>query len=428
MEKFYTHLETQGRSPDQVTAADFEGLTSSRTSHRVLMHALRQFAPEVPLAAARLVSKKWDHWLNANYNPKVKRPRPSRRVALAPETWPQAWRSVIPSLDQVVRVDGRRFRPLAPKTRENVLQAVGMLGVAKAWGQQRGVALDESFSPDLIEAFNRFMLLEREVSTRTVADYLERIRAFGERGHLLRPNARLALADLIGALREDAADQEPGKRVKLRAFRTKFTLTDLLTRALVLATEADAAPDGTGQAERKRRIALIFALLVNTGDRQGDLSQVTIGEQVTRGEDGLWLIRIRQAKTRRWKDLGPLWPVTSALIDAHVLAGRPAWQIEECVSALNGCNLLSLNVMPFHSYYATSVLREEFGISGHLVRTLITDLLRNARPDAAWAAQEILGHSNRWMQATYQSDFRATASVRQWHEVLKMQRERNRVE
>lgn len=418
LEKFYAHLEAVGRPPEQVTPEDFQVLSASRTGHRVLLSALRKYAPEVPLAAARPVSQTWDHWLNSNYNQKPKRPRLSTRVALAPEAWPAAWRAAVPLLDQVIRADEKRFGALAAKTRDSVVQAVGMLTTARVWAQTRGVDLDETFSPDLFEAFTRFMLLEREVSAGTVLDYLERIRILADRGQLLGSEARLTLTDLIGALRDDAADQEPGKHAKLRAFREQFTLADLLKRALSLSIEADLALDGTAEAERKRRRAMILALLVNTGDRQGDLSRLTIGEHVRRSEAGFWAIQIRQAKTGRQKDLGPLWPLTSALIDAHILAGRPRWQIEGCVQDVIGCNLISLAKAPFHRYHATKVLRQEFGISGHLVRTLITDLIRNERPDGAWAAQEMLGHSNRWMQATYQSDFRATASIREWHNLL----------
>ncbi len=418
LERFYAHLEAVGRSPAQVETEDFEALSKSRSMHRALLAGLRWYAPDVPLAAARPISQKWDHWLNATYNQKPLKPKRSTQVGLAAEDWPEAWQDAIPLLDQVTRVDGRRLPALAPKTRDSVVQAVGMLAVANIWARKRGVELDGTLSPDLFESFTRFMLLEREVSARTVADYLERIRMLADRGQLLSSEARLTLTDLVGALREDAADQEPGKRAALRSFREQFSLTDLVKRALALAVEADMAPDGTAEAERKRRIAVILALLVNTGDRQGDLSRLTIGEHVSRGEDGEWAIGLRQAKTGRSKDLGPLWALTGALIEAHILAGRPDWQIEDRVNDLNGCNLLSLSETPFHRYYATSVLREEFGISGHLVRTLITDLLRNGRPDAAWAAQEMLGHSNRWMQATYQSDFRATAAIRQWHLLL----------
>mgnify|MGYP003112805507 CR=1 FL=1 len=419
--RFYTHLEAVGRTSEQVIAEDFGSLSSSRTAHRTLLTALRKFAPEVPLAAARSTSQHWDRWLNSRYNQKVKRPRKSTRVAHAPEDWPEVWQSVIPELERVVRVEGQRFRKLASKTRDSVIQAVGMLAAARIWAEARDVQFDGTFSSNLFEAFTRFMLLEREASARTTADYLERIRMFAARGDLLTLPASIAMSELIGALRDEAAEEEPTKRAKLRGFRERFTLGDVLARALDLAIEADMAPSGSAEAERKRRNAVILALLVNTGDRQGDLSHLAIEEHVTRSEDGrLWSVRIRQAKTGRWKDLGALWPQTSALLDAHILAGRPKWLIEDQVRTVTGRNLLSLSVEPFHTYYPTKVLREEFGISGHLVRSLITDLIRNARPDAAWAAQEMLGHTSRSMQATYHSDFRATASIQQWHEILKV--------
>ena len=395
LEVFFAHLETVGRTPEQVVAEDFKVLSSSRTAHRTLLAALRKFVPEV-----------------------LKKPRKSTRVAHAPKYWPKAWQSAIPALDQAVRVDGQRLRKLAPKTKAAVIQAVGMLAAARFWAQERGVELDASFPAELFEAFTRFMLLEREASARTVADYLERIRMFTARGDLLTPIAQNAISELIGALRDESAEHEPTKHAKVRAFKEQFSLADVLSRALELAVEADMAPDGSVDAERKRRNALILALLVNTGDRQGDLSNIVIGEHLIRGEDGLWSIRVRQSKTRRNKDLGALWHFTSALIDAHLLGGRPKWQIENQVRGFIGHNLLSLSNVPLHIYYPTKVLRKEFGISGHLVRTLITDLLRNERPDAAWAAQEMLGHSNTWMQNTYRTEFRVTASVKRWQALL----------
>ncbi len=50
-------------------------------------------------------------------------------------------------------------------------------------------------------------------------------------------------------------------------------------------------------------------------------------------------------------------------------------------------------------------------LTGHLIRTLIVDAIRRLRPDALWAAQHMLGHSDRWMQETYRSEFDASAAV-----------------
>ena len=231
LEKFYAHLEAVGRTPDQVRSADFETLSASRTAHRILLQALRSYASDVPLAAARPVSQYWDHWLNSHYNVKPRKSCISTRVALLACDWPSSWLVAVPLLDQTIRINGQRFTALAPKTRDAVVQAVGMLGTARVWAQKRGVTLDDAFSPTLFECFTRFMLLERNVSSQTVADYLERIRILGQRGQIIGPESQLTLKELIGALRDDAAEDEPGKRAKVRAFRAQFTLTDLLNQS-----------------------------------------------------------------------------------------------------------------------------------------------------------------------------------------------------
>ena len=110
-----------------------------------------------------------------------------------------------------------------------------------------------------------------------------------------------------------------------------------------------------------------------------------------------------------------MWPMTSDIIDAHVLADRPTWQLQPRLAELDGMNLLSLRKDGFDTYHPSALLREDFGISGHLVRTLITNLIRNQRPDAAWAVQALLGHSSRGMQGEYLTDFRTTASIRDYH-------------
>ena len=57
-------------------------------------------------------------------------------------------------------------------------------------------------------------------------------------------------------------------------------------------------------------------------------------------------------------------------------------------------------------------------MSGHLVRTLVVDALRCNRPDAAWAAQKLLGHTTQTMQRTYLTDFRFRASLDKYQKAL----------
>jgi hypothetical protein len=231
------------------------------------------------------------------------------------------------------------------------------------------------------------------------------------RAGLLNRDSNAALAGLIGALAEEATDADPGKWAKLREFRKRFTLADILHKATEAAEQAAALPGHSTAALRLRQKAIAYALLVNTADRQGDLRHLMIGSDLTRDRDGNWHHGIRQSKTGRIKDMGALWPGTSALIDAHVLGDRPAWMIERRVAELQGMNLLTLEGHVLNAGFINLRLKDDFAIHGHLVRTLLTDLIRRERPDARWAAQHMLGHCDRYMQETYRSDFTESGAV-----------------
>lgn len=415
---YFHRLAEEGRALEEARPEDFRAVGTSRTRLRVLLWSLETFCPEAPLAAAQEVVKEWDRWLNGRYNVKEKKPRQSTRVAALPEDWPEAWQAALPCIDRAVRIGEVRYRPLAPKTRDAVIQAVGTMATARAWAVGRGVALGAGIDTDLVEVFARFLLSERRISPGSAADYLERARGLAIRGRLLDAAADATFGEIIGALREEADEADPGKREKIRQFRRRFTLVDVMLRAIALAQEAEAWPGHTEAAARRNREAMILALLVNTGDRQGDLSTHRIGIDLTRNPDGLWEPSFKQSKTSRRKENGPLWRLTSDLIDRHILGDRPAWVLGERVADLHCMNLVSLRHEGMGLYYPSQVLRRAFGISGHLVRTLIVDAIRVSRPDAAWAAQFMLGHGTRDMQEQYRTDFRELAAVRTYHSVI----------
>ncbi|SIO10127.1 hypothetical protein SAMN05444722_0420 [Rhodovulum sp. ES.010] len=426
MQRFFRNLHETGTAFEEVRAEHFAAVTSTRTGFRTLVWGLRSFAPEVPLAAAAPVRQDWDRWLNATYNAKPRRPRSSTRIGLAPEEWPPAWRAALPKLDQVVRVGDQRFRPMRPKSRDNAVQAVGMLWAARDWAAGRGIALEPELTPDLVEVFARFLLDARRegrgargpISWRSARDYLDRVRWFARRAELLDAASAEVMAEILGALCDAAEDEEPRKRRAVRAFRKRFTIADVMHTAIRLSTEADALPGCSAEAIGLRRDAMILALLVNTADRQGDLSTHRIGIEIGRTADGLWELDFAQGKTRRRKSTGALWPITSALIDHHLLGDRPNMCLPGLVADLEGANLVALDAAPMGLYYPSRVLQRHFGVSGHLVRTLVTDAVRVHRPDAAWAAQFLLGHSNRQMQESYRTDFRELAVLRDYHRAL----------
>lgn len=201
-------------------------------------------------------------------------------------------------------------------------------------------------------------------------------------------------------------------------------------RATALAAQEAALPGHSVEALRLRQTALSYAFLVNTGNRQGDLRLARIGQEIIRGPDGLWRHDLRQAKSGRRKEMETLWPGTCALPDAHLLADRQAWQIERRVADLDGVNLLTLSDAVVHKSFLNRRLEEDFRLAaapedtdapkltGHLIRTLIVDGIRRARPDAQWAAQHLLGHAERTMREIYRNDFRESEAVLRMDETL----------
>lgn len=420
MRDFYARLDAAGLPPASVTPEIYRSVATSRSRLRTLLWGLHAFAPDVPLAPAAEEKKRWDRWLNGRYGKKPRKPRASNRVGLPPKDWPASWpRPDI--LDRTVRPYRRPLRPLAPKTRETVVSAIGMLAASRVWAEGLGVVCKELPSADLFEVFERYLLLERAVSCRSAACYFERLEIFFLRAGLLDEATLDALHEIGGALAEAATDAVPSKRAVLRAFRQRFDLGDVLHTAVAAETEARTLPAQSTAALRLRQKALAYALLVNAGDRQGDLRHARVGIELVRDPNGTWYHDLRQRKTDTRKEMEALWPGTCALLDAHVLADRPSWQIADRLIELQGTNLLTLGQEVLYKGFLNRRLEEDFSVetadgiterlTGHLIRTLIVDAIRRLRPDAMWAAQHMLGHSDRWMQETYRSQFDASAAV-----------------
>ncbi|MGR3504415.1 MAG: hypothetical protein ACU0B7_00920 [Paracoccaceae bacterium] len=418
LQDFYARLDAAGLPAAAVTTEIFAAVGTSRTRLRALIKGLRVFAPDVPLAPAAPVTQKWDAWLNARYNEKPKVSRDGNRIAALPADWPKIWQAAIPALSHTVRPYGYPLRPLALKTRTAVIDAVGMLQTCRRWAQERGVLCGEIPTPELYEAYQRYLLHERKISFGSAADYIERTRMFFMRAGLFDEETVATVDELVGALQDLAADQEPKKRQTLRKFRRKFQLSDVLHLARDAAAEAGRLPGHSTAALRWRQKSVAYALLVNAGDRQGDLREFRIGIDVSRDTDGCWYHGMRQSKTKRRKDMDALWPGTCALLDAHVLADRPAWMIDARVAELHGANLLTLSSNVLNAGFINRRMQEDFEVHGHLLRSLITDAIRRNRPDAAWAAQHMLGHATRTMHEGYRTDFDESAAVKAMGQVL----------
>ena len=233
---------------------------------------------------------------------------------------------------------------------------------------------------------------------------------FALRGNLLDEAGWEAFSDAISELRLDAAEMTLGKVAKVRRFEREFNLGAILVRAHERSMGAQRLPGHRSRAADLHRAAVVLGVLVNGCDRQGDLSQWRIGLEIVRTEAG-WRPAFRQGKTGNGKDNGCHWEPVSAIIDGQVLGDLPAWRMEKRLANLEGMNLLSLAAKPLPTYLSSKILRKEFGIGAHLVRTLATDFLRRHQPGAAWAVKFLLGHTSLTMQREYQTDFRESAAV-----------------
>lgn len=411
LEDFYAQLDRAGLPPEAATAEVFRAAGTSRSRFRCLVAALRLFAPEVPLAPSMPVKQEWDRWLNSRYNRKEPVERVSRRVGLPPEDWPEPWSSALPCLERSVRPYGERLRKLAPRTRASVISAIGLLARARLWAADRGVTLGHRPSDALFDGFLHYLQEERDVSFGTARDYLESMRMFFLRAGLFDDESYEAISDLIGALHEEAAENDPGKWARIREFRKRFTLADVIHLAKAASERAADLPGNSTAAFGLGQKAMIYALLVNAGDRQGDLRELRIGVDIVRNQNGDWCHSLRQNKTGKRKELDAVWPGTSELIDRHILGDRPGWMLMQRLEELEGMNLLTLLPQVVNKGYINSRLHKDFKIHGHLVRTLIADLIRRVRPDALWALQEMLGHTNRHTQTVYRSDFDESRAV-----------------
>ena len=53
-----------------------------------------------------------------------------------------------------------------------------------------------------------------------------------------------------------------------------------------------------------------------------------------------------------------------------------------------------------------------FGVHGHLVRSMIADLIRSVRPDTVWALQQMPDHTDRTTRNMYRSDFDESQAIK----------------
>ena len=424
LERFYAHMLETGRAPQQARCADFAAVTTSRTGLIVLMKVLeastRRYHSRPPGPCGRTGT--------GGSTPTTTRRRRQgaspRAWRCCPADWPAAWAAAEPLLDRRVRANGRRYRALAPKTRASIVQAVGLCAAARHWAAGQGVDLPETFSADLAEVFLRFLF--RETGGDGIAPQA-RHHAHGGRllrtrdplrpaGRALHAGGRSALprdphrARLRGHRRDpDQARQDPPVPLAARALGPAARRPSLPRRSGGAAGawrgRLPAAAQGHGVravAQRRRPPGRSFDLPHRPRDRAAAgraLERRLPPVQDPRPQGSRALL----ARSPAGSSISMCWP-----------GGRiGCWRSVSRNST--GATSSGWRRAPSRPTTRRPCCRRSSRISGHLVRTLVTDLIRVHRPDAAWAAQALLGHKSQWMQATYRTDFRETAALDKYH-------------
>ena len=419
--RFYGRLAEMRRSPEEVREEDFRAVVTSRTGLYTLLRVLETFAPDVPLEAARPLRAEWDAWLNARYNVKPRRERVSRQVGAPVAAWPADWQEGWAFLRQqrpidLIDTDLKSKRPLSPKTLEATEQAVSLFVTAFGWAKARGVELPPGFSAETAEMFARYLRNDRQTRLRSVVAYLGRVRRFARRGLLMSCAGLEPFSRVIHAWEERAAAEEKKKTGVLDAFYEVHSLADIPRRAAALAREADRLPGHRARAARLRRTAALLALLVNAPERMGDVAALKLGAgELERHPAGTWSLRVVQGKTGHIKRNPALWPEVGTLLDAYILGGREPGLAQARYEALAGCFFMSLAPEPAHAKMPSVLMREEFGVGAHAIRTLVTDFLKWHAAGSAAVCQALLGHREPDMHQEYRSDFRDLAALGRYH-------------
>ena len=335
MQDFYARLHAAGLPPELVTPAIYDAVGTSRSRLRALLAGLRAFAPEVPLAPAAEATRRWDAWLNARYNAKPPKPRASRLAGLPVADWPEAWRAALPALERTVRPYGNPLRPLAAEDPGRGRQCRGTARRRAVPGQRgRGSTAPDAPSPDLFEVVRA---LSAPRAGGELPDGIGLLRASADvlppRGPP-RPGEPRRARGNPGALTEAAERRGAGQardapRVPPPVPARRRASPRHGRRGRGRASSRPHHPGAPPAADRGRLRA------AGQHGRPAGRPAPCCGSatRLVREADGTWRHDLRQGKTGGRKEMEALWPGTCALLDAHVLADRPAWQIETAGSA-----------------------------------------------------------------------------------------------
>ncbi len=355
--RFFAAVARRGESVHVPSAACFEEAAASEPTFRTLLRALARYAPQTSTASARAVSRAWY----------ARRPKPARTAAPTPATttaaWPASWAPLAEALSAARLKESSRARYRASIDRCAALVAEGLAG--DTFGLFLTFQLSEGFTahPDPV----------RRVRPITAANYIDTLVALGRKAGVA-PEDLDAMGVITRELRADADAQGKLKTARIHDLMGRGGFAHVIDCVAEQRALALAQPDHSAARERHMQAATLCALLVNKPARRGDTAAWSIGEEVVRAPCGDWSLEWTQEKTARWTEAGVLWPEVSALLDAHILTGRPDHLVHVRYRELIGRNWLTFAEDPARRALPSELVRQALGVPPHDLRTLAADL------------------------------------------------------
>ncbi|WP_273524643.1 hypothetical protein [Rhodosalinus sediminis] len=396
--RFFAAVARRGESIHAPSAACFAEAAASEATFRTLLRALARYAPQTSTASARDVSRAWY----------AQRPKPVRgaapRSARTPE-WPASWAPLCDALDHARIKESTRARYRASIDRCAAVVAEGLA--------------DASFGLllafQLAEAFVNHPDPKSRVRSITAANYVDALLAVGRKAGIAPVDDLDAMSVITQELRDEADAQGKLKTGRVHELMSRGGFAHVVERIADERDAAQALPHHSAARARHMQRAVLCAVLVNKPARRGDAGGWIIGRELTRAPSGDWRLEWAQEKTDRWTEAGVLWPEVSALLDMHILGGRPDRLIHLRYRELASRNWLTLTAHPARRALPSELVRQALGVPPHDLRTLAADYLRRNDPaSAAGLISSHLGHGTQAAGADYRALCEGAAASRTW--------------
>ena len=408
--RFFRLLTERGEHFSAPSRATFETACTSESSLGLLLRVLGEHAPSVCLSEGRTLRREYyrKRSCSAERQPEdVSKRAPSSGPA--PRNWPDAWLTLLPGLRAAAIKDSSIARHINSVNRGAAilpsLRCPPRLGWLLAWELAQAVQTEDENTG------------RAGVTARTAATYIGGLVGLGLHGGL-DEDALDGMRSVQAHLQRQGRRMAKKKDARVEELYAKGGYDEIVRVLLSKLEEADALPAWRAEAEIARATAAVLGVCTNDPARTGDVASWTLGDALVREPVGRWRLRWRQGKTGHWKEAGELWPEIGAVLDEHILGGRPARHVQRRFEELRGCNWLSLCHKPYASRWPSEMVKAAIGVPLHDLRTLAADYLRMHDPVAApRIVSVLLGHRSHEAGEEYRVLCVETVAQREWREI-----------